>query len=42
MGDDLGDRAKLARDQSWFLASFVVKVGLGLVAFATCLVPILG
>lgn len=28
------DHARLARDQSWFLAIFVVKVGLGLVAFA--------
>lgn len=32
--DDLGDTGKLARDQRWFLAIFVVKVGLGLVAFA--------
>jgi cation:H+ antiporter len=31
---DVGDIAKLARDQRWFLAIFVVKVGLGLVAFA--------
>jgi cation:H+ antiporter len=30
-GTDMG---RLARDQSWFLAIFVVKVGLGLVAFA--------
>jgi cation:H+ antiporter len=30
-GSDLG---RLARDQTWFLAIFVVKVGLGLVAFA--------
>jgi cation:H+ antiporter len=30
-GTDLG---RLARDQTWFLAIFVVKVGLGLVAFA--------
>ncbi|HKS99731.1 MAG TPA: sodium:calcium antiporter [Rugosimonospora sp.] len=29
-----GDDRKLARDQTWFLAIFVVKVGLGLVAFA--------
>lgn len=29
-----GDLDKLARDQTWFLAVFVVKVGLGLVAFA--------
>lgn len=28
------DNKRLARDQSWFLAIFVVKVGLGLVAFA--------
>src|SRR4051812_4307747 len=32
--DGIGDFAKLARDQTWFLAIFVVKVGLGLVAFA--------
>ena len=31
---DVGDIAKLARDQRWFLAIFVVKVALGLVAFA--------
>ncbi|MGH4023786.1 MAG: sodium:calcium antiporter, partial [Pseudonocardiaceae bacterium] len=31
---DLGDIRKLARDQRWFLAIFVVKVALGLVAFA--------
>src|SRR5262249_38629138 len=31
---DLGDTRKLARDQTWFLAIFVVKVALGLVAFA--------
>lgn len=31
---ELGDTRKLARDQSWFLAVFVVKVALGLVAFA--------
>ena len=28
------DHRRLARDQSWFLAIFAVKVGLGLVAFA--------
>jgi cation:H+ antiporter len=28
------DNRRLARDQSWFLAIFVVKVGLGLVAFS--------
>jgi cation:H+ antiporter len=28
------DHRRLARDQSWFLAIFVVKVGVGLVAFA--------
>jgi cation:H+ antiporter len=28
------DMRRLARDQTWFLAIFVVKVGLGLVAFA--------
>jgi cation:H+ antiporter len=33
-GDDVGDLTKLARDQRWFLAIFVVKVGLGLVTFA--------
>ncbi|MEV5709594.1 sodium:calcium antiporter [Actinoallomurus sp. NPDC052274] len=32
--DDLGDVRKLARDQRWFLAIFVVKVAVGLVAFA--------
>ncbi|KAA2261572.1 sodium:calcium antiporter [Solihabitans fulvus] len=32
--DDLGDVGKLARDQTWFLTIFVVKVALGLVAFA--------
>jgi cation:H+ antiporter len=31
---DLGPTRKLARDQTWFLAIFVVKVALGLVAFA--------
>ncbi|HEX6498924.1 MAG TPA: sodium:calcium antiporter [Micromonosporaceae bacterium] len=31
---ELGDTRKLARDQSWFMAVFVVKVALGLVAFA--------
>ena len=33
-GGDVVDTAKLARDQTWFLAIFVVKVTLGLVAFA--------
>jgi cation:H+ antiporter len=33
-GHDLGDTGRLARDQRWFLAIFVVKVALGLVAFA--------
>jgi cation:H+ antiporter len=33
-GDDLGDQRKLARDQTWFLIIFIVKVILGLVAFA--------
>jgi cation:H+ antiporter len=28
------DHQRLARDQSWFLAIFVIKVGLGLIAFA--------
>src|SRR5699024_7679480 len=28
------DAGRLARDQTWFLAIFIVKVGLGLVAFA--------
>lgn len=32
--DDPVDTTKLARDQTWFLAIFVVKVTLGLVAFA--------
>jgi cation:H+ antiporter len=32
--DQLGDTRKLARDQTWFLVIFVVKVALGLVAFA--------
>ncbi|MBP2327527.1 cation:H+ antiporter [Kibdelosporangium banguiense] len=32
--EDWGDLDKLAKDQSWFMAVFVVKVGLGLVAFA--------
>ena len=32
--EGLGDPARLARDQTWFLYIFVVKVGLGLVAFA--------
>src|SRR5689334_3015464 len=31
---DVGDTRKLARDQTWFLVVFVVKVALGLVAFA--------
>jgi cation:H+ antiporter len=30
----LGDERKLARDQTWFLVVFIVKVALGLVAFA--------
>lgn len=34
------DHRRLARDQSWFLAIFVVKVGLGLIAFA--FKPLLG
>jgi cation:H+ antiporter len=33
-GDNVGDVAKLARDQRWFLAIFIVKVALGLMAFA--------
>lgn len=33
-GGDLGDVGRLARDQRWFLGIFVVKVALGLVAFA--------
>jgi cation:H+ antiporter len=33
-GLDTVDTRRLARDQSWFLAIFVVKVALGLVAFA--------
>ena len=32
--EDLGDLRKLARDQTWFLTIFIVKVALGLVAFA--------
>ena len=32
--EDLGDTRKLARDQTWFLTIFIVKVALGLVAFA--------
>ena len=32
--NEQGDLGKLARDQRWFLAIFVVKVALGLVAFA--------
>ncbi|MFB9834201.1 sodium:calcium antiporter [Actinoallomurus acaciae] len=39
-GEDVGDTRKLARDQRWFLAIFVVKVALGLVAFAYK--PVLG
>lgn len=39
-GGDVGDTRKLARDQQWFLAIFVVKVALGLVAFAYK--PVLG
>ncbi len=31
---NLGDEKKLARDQTWFLVIFAVKVALGLVAFA--------
>jgi cation:H+ antiporter len=31
---DLGDLDKLRRDQTWFLVIFIVKVALGLVAFA--------
>jgi cation:H+ antiporter len=33
-GDEFGNREKLARDQRWFLVIFIVKVALGLVAFA--------
>jgi cation:H+ antiporter len=33
-GDNVGDIDKLARDQRWFLAIFIVKVALGLMAFA--------
>ncbi|MGH3910069.1 MAG: sodium:calcium antiporter, partial [Pseudonocardiaceae bacterium] len=33
-GEDLGDTRKLARDQTCFLAIFIVKVALGLVTFA--------
>jgi cation:H+ antiporter len=32
--DDLGDLRRLGRDQTWFLVIFIVKVALGLVAFA--------
>ncbi|MET0132509.1 MAG: sodium:calcium antiporter [Kibdelosporangium sp.] len=32
--EDWGDLDKLAKDQSWFVAVFVVKVALGLVAFS--------
>ncbi|MGW6689559.1 sodium:calcium antiporter [Streptomyces sp. NPDC054961] len=31
---DAGDMKRLAKDQKWFLAIFIVKVALGLVAFA--------
>src|SRR5690242_8863320 len=34
IAQDLGDEQKLARDQTWFLVIFIVKVALGLVAFA--------
>jgi cation:H+ antiporter len=34
VSDDVGDTKKLTRDQTWFMAIFVVKVALGLVAFA--------
>jgi cation:H+ antiporter len=34
LANEHGDLRKLARDQRWFLAVFVVKVTLGLVAFA--------
>jgi cation:H+ antiporter len=34
VGEDVGDTKKLTRDQTWFMAIFVVKVALGLVAFA--------
>jgi cation:H+ antiporter len=34
LGLQPADTRRLARDQTWFLAIFVVKVGLGLVAFA--------
>ena len=33
-GLEVADVRRLARDQTWFIAIFVVKVGLGLVAFA--------
>jgi cation:H+ antiporter len=33
-GQGLGDQRKLVRDQTWFLVIFVVKVAMGLVAFA--------
>ncbi|MET0235799.1 MAG: sodium:calcium antiporter [Kibdelosporangium sp.] len=32
--EDWGDLGKLAKDQTWFVVVFVVKVGLGLVVFA--------
>jgi cation:H+ antiporter len=38
--DNVGDTAKLARDQRWFLVIFLVKVALGLVTFA--FKPLLG
>lgn len=37
---DAAENARLARDQRWFLVVFIVKVGLGLVAFA--FKPVLG
>jgi cation:H+ antiporter len=33
-GEDWGDLDKLAKDQTWFVAVFVVKVALGVVAFS--------
>jgi cation:H+ antiporter len=33
-GEDWGDLDKLAKDQTWFVAVFAVKVALGLVAFS--------
>jgi len=38
--EEVGDPAKLARDQRWFLVIFLVKVALGLVTFA--FKPVLG